>query len=318
MMFKRGSAGSARTWHNNLVFIVALIPPILWATSIVAAKVVVSSFPPFTAATVRFVMASVIMWELWAALPDQRQWPERSDWAWLVITGFFQTSLYFALQYAGVELTSASNASIIVNVRPIFVAVLALFLLGEKLTRKTILAIAMGFVGVLIVTSNGSLENLSLSTTHFLGDMLIVLNALSGAVGLVLTKRVLRQFRPLPALVFTLTFGAVGLLPFAGFEIWQRGGMPSTSWLPWLLLVYQAIFCSVVAHFLWNNVLVRLDASKSAVFLYVSPIVGVILANLLLGEAVTVYLALGAVFVLVGAYQATWPDRVRVPATAKG
>lgn len=311
-------AGHSRGRQKNLIFAVALVPPTLWATSIVAAKVVVNSLPPFTSATVRFIMASVIMWGLWVAFPDQQQRPEGRDWIWLAIAGFFQTSLYFALQYAGVELTSAANASVIVNVRPIFVAILAIFLLGEKLSPKTVTAIALGFVGVLIVTSQGSLKNLSLSTTHFLGDMLIVLNALSGAIGLVLTKKVLRKFRPLPALVYTISFGAIGLLPFAGFEMWQRGGVPPASWLPWLLLVYQAVFCSVAAHFLWNNVLVRLEAAQSAVFLYVSPIVGVILANLLLGEALTIYLAIGAVLVLVGAYQTTRPDHSFTPVTVRG
>jgi len=260
-------------------------------------------------------MASAIMWLLWASVPERRQRPKGSDWVFLALAGFFQTSLYFALQYAGLKLTSAGNTAIIVNIRPIFVAILAVFLLNERLTGRTLIAIVMGFTGVLIIASQGSFENLSLSTDHFLGDMLIVLNALSGAIGLILTKKVLGTFNPFSALVFTITFGTIGLIPFAALEIQQTGGIPSTTtWLPWFLLVYQAIFCSVVAHFLWNNVLSRLEASRSAVFLYVTPVVGVILAYFLLDESVTIYLAIGALLVLAGTYQSTRPDRSHKPA----
>jgi drug/metabolite transporter (DMT)-like permease len=308
-MSEPGGSPGSQGWRGGFIFVVALIPPTLWATSIIAAKVVVRSLPPFTAATARFALATAIMWGLWTFLPKRRQRPEGRDWVFLALAGFFQTSLYFALQYAGVKLTSAASTAVIVNTRPIFVAILAVFLLDEKLRGKTIFAIIMGFTGVLIIASQGSLQNLSLSTDHFLGDMLIVFNALSGAVGLVLTKKVLGRFNPFAALVFTVTFGAIGLIPFAVFEIWQGEGVPPTTWLPWLLLIYQAIFCTVIAHFLWNNVLSRLDASKSAVFLYVTPVVGVILAYLLLDEPITIYLAIGAVLVLVGAYQSTRPDR---------
>jgi drug/metabolite transporter (DMT)-like permease len=316
-MSKSGSILRSPSWGSNFIFVVALIPPTLWATSIIAAKVVVSSLPPFTAATARFVLATAIMWGLWAFLPERRQRPQGRDWVFLALAGFFQTSLYFALQYAGVKLTSAANTAVIVNVRPIFVTMLAVLLLNERLTARTVAAIILGFSGVLIIASQGSLEELSLATDHVLGDMLIVLNALSGAIGLILTKKVLGTFNPLAAMIFTITFGTIGLIPFAAFEIWRTGGIPATTWLPWLLLVYQAVFCSVVAHFLWNNVLSRLDASKSAVFLYVTPVVGVILAYFLLGEAITVYFAIGAILVLAGAYQSTRPDRVRRPSPAR-
>jgi drug/metabolite transporter (DMT)-like permease len=316
-MSEPGSALPAKSWHSNFILVVALIPPTFWATSIIAAKVVVRSLPPFTAATARFALATAIMWGLWAFLPGRRQRPEGRDWIFLALAGFFQTSLYFALQYAGVKLTSAANTAVIVNIRPIFVTILAIFLLNEKLTGRTVAATILGFTGVLIIASQGSLENLSLATDHFLGDMLIVLNALSGAIGLVLTKKVLGTFNPLAAMVFTITFGTIGLIPFAAFEIRQTGGVPATTWLPWLLLVYQAVFCSVLAHFLWNNVLSRLDASRSAVFLYVTPVVGVLLAYFLLGEAITVFFVIGAILVLAGAYQSTRPDRIRNPATAR-
>jgi len=267
--------------------------------------VVVADLPPFTAATARFLLAAAVLWLFWLLWPNQRQQVARGDWKWLALAGFFQTSLYFALQYAGVASTSASNATVIVNTRPIFAVLLAALFLRERLTWQKVLAIILGFLGVLVITSQGSLNNLRWSTAHTFGDLLILLNALSGAIGLVLTKRVLRKYRPFPALVYTISFGALGLLPFAGLEIYRQGGIPMAGWLPWTLLLYQALFCSLVAHILWNNVLARLEASQTAVFIYLSPVIGVLLSWLLLDEKISMTLVLGGAFVIAAAYLST-------------
>ena len=60
------------------------------------------------------------------AITKRGQPVQRGDWLWLALSGLLQTSIYFALQYAGIALTTASNTSVIVNARPAFVVVLAL------------------------------------------------------------------------------------------------------------------------------------------------------------------------------------------------
>ena len=280
----------------------AVIPPALWASSVVAAKLVVATTPPFTAATIRFLMAAALMWVVWLVYPGARQHVELRDYPFLAVAGFFQTSLYFALQYAGVEHTTAGNASVLVNTRSLIVLVLAALFLRERLSTAKVAAILVGFAGVLVITARGSLSNLSWASDHAWGDLLILANALSGAIGLVLTKRVLSKYRPVPALVHTMTWGAIGLLPFGAFEAVRLGGIPPIGFDPWLILVYQAVFCSLVAHMIWNNVLVRMQASQAAVFIYVSPLVGVLLAWLLLGESIPPSLLLGTGLIVLAAH----------------
>ncbi len=279
----------------------AVIAPSLWATSFLAVKFAVQTIPPLTAAAFRFLIVAAILWGLlWALRQGQpvswRQVPL------LALTGLFQTTFYFALQYSGLTVTSVSVGAILVNTRPIFIALIAVLFLQERLRRAQTLGILIAFSGVVLTTVQGSGADFALGSPHLSGDLMLLLNAVSGAIGLVLTKQVLRTFKPLTALVYTNSFGALGLLPFAAWELAHGAGVSSPSAAPWLALVYQAIFTTVIAHFLWNTVLSRVDASWAAVFLYITPVVAIFLSWIVFGEPLTWLLLLGAGLVILGTH----------------
>ena len=276
----------------------------LWGTSYVAAKYAVGYVPPFTAAAFRFAVVAIcsllVMW-----LTGKAQRIERGDWPDLIKVGLFQTSFYFALQYAGIKLTTASNTSVIVNVRPVFAAILSALVLRETLSGRKLAGVLTAFAGVVLLSTRGSLSAFSVRSSHLMGDILILLNAISGAIGLVVNKRVLDKFRPFPAMVYTQTIGAIGLLPFAVFEIVRLGAFPRAPAMPWIMLVFQGLFSTILAHILWNRALACLEASRASVFIYIAPLTTSILSWLLLREPLGMPFVLGALLVLVGAYLTT-------------
>lgn len=299
---------------SRQVILWATTASMLWGASYVAAKYSVGYVPPFTAAAFRFaVVALCSLPLLWLTGKVQRI--ERTAWPDLIKVGLFQTSFYFALQYAGIKLTTASNTSVIVNVRPVFAAILSAFVLHETLSGRKLAGVLTAFVGVVILSTGGSLGSLSLRSSHLLGDLLILLNAISGAIGLVVNKRVLTRFRPFPAMVYTQTIGAIGLLPFAALETIRLGALPRAPALPWLMLAMQGIFSTVLAHILWNRALARLEASRASVFIYIAPLTTSILSWLLLREPLGLPFALGALLVLLGAYLTTSAANGQPPLT---
>jgi drug/metabolite transporter (DMT)-like permease len=286
---------------DTRTFVFAVIAPSLWATSFLAVKFAVQSIPPLTAAAFRFLIVGAILWGLlW--LLRQGQPVSWRDVPLLALTGLFQTTFYFALQYSGLTVTSASVGAILVNTRPVFVALIAILFLQEHLGGTETLGILIAFGGVVLTTIQGPNAQLVFDSRHLMGDLLLLLNALSGAIGLVLTKRVLRTFKPIAALVYTNSFGALGLLPFAAWELAHGASVSSPSAAPWLVLVYQAIFTTVIAHILWNTALSRVEASWAAVFLYITPVVAIFLSWIVLGEPLTWPLLLGAALVILGTH----------------
>lgn len=289
-----------KTGTDRLAIFFALVAVALFGTAYVAAKFALRELPPFTAATVRFILASIMLWTILLARGSPPR-PSRNTWKALAIAGLFQTTFYFALQYTGLGYTSASNTALIVNTRPIFVALLSVFLLRERLGWRKAAGIAVAFSGVVLLITEGSLSTFSLSSAHAFGSMLILLNAISGAIGLIYNKQALGDFPIVPTIVYATTIGTLGLVPLAAYEIATKG-FPDGSATSWGAVVYMAIFCSVVPYLFWYTALSRLEASQTAVFLFIVPIISVILSFLILGEPLTVYLVIGAVFVLSGAY----------------
>ena len=277
----------------------------LWGASYVAAKYSVGYVPPFTAAAFRFAVVAICSLLL-LGLTGKGQRIEPGDWPDLIKVGLFQTSFYFALQYAGIKLTTASNTSVIVNVRPVFAAILSALVLRETLSGRKLVGVLIAFAGVVILSTGGSLGALSLRSSHSLGDFLILLNAISGAIGLVVNKRVLARFRPFPAMVYTQTIGAIGLLPFAVLEVVRLGALPRAPVLPWMMLVFQGLFSTILAHILWNRALASLEASRASVFIYIAPLTTSVLSWLLLHEPLGLPFFVGALLVLLGAYLTTY------------
>ena len=279
----------------------ALLTATIWGTAYVGAKYALRSLPPFTAAAARFLLAVALMWLL-LLLTKRAERIEKRDIPLLVATGLFQTTFFFALQYVGIGYTTAANTALIVNTRPIFVAILSALLLREALGRQKVAGILLAFAGVVVLTLGSGGEGFRLQREHALGDFLIVLNALSGALGIIMLKKMLGRYSPLSTATYSTTVGALGLVPLALYEVW-REGWPAGSLLSWGAVAYMATVCTVVAYALWYSALSRLRASEMAVFLYLTPIISLILSAFLLGEAITVWLLVGGALVLVGAYR---------------
>jgi drug/metabolite transporter (DMT)-like permease len=286
--------------RDRMAILFAIIAALQFGTAYVAAKFALKGLPPFTAAASRFVLATIFLWGI-LILQGGPPKPRREDWKAIALAGLFQTTLYFALQYTGLGYTSASNTALIVNTRPIFVALLSTFLLGEVLGWRKVSGILVAFAGVALLITGGSLNNLSLSGTHLFGDALILLNAISGAIGLIYNKQVLKHLPVLPTAVYATTIGTLGLIPLAGYEIATRG-FPQGSLTSLGAVVYMSIFCSTIPYLFWYTALSRLEASQTAVFLFFVPIVSVVFSFLILREPLTIYLVIGAVLVLSGAY----------------
>jgi len=219
----------------------------------------------------------------------------------VIAIGLFQVTFYFGLQYVGLGYTTAANTSLIVNTRPILAALLSALWLREAIGLRRALGILLAFAGVVFVVLSGAAGAAGLASQRLLGDSLIVLNALSGALAIVLLKSMLGHYSPMATAVYTTAAGTAGLLPLAAYELF-RGGWPAGSALSWAAVVFMGVANTAIPYLLWYNALARLKASETAVFLYVTPIISVVLSAALLGEALSLWLLIGGIMVLIGAY----------------
>lgn len=287
--------------RRRLALLFAFLTATLWGTAYVAAKYALQTLPPFTAAAARFVLAVTVLWPLLLATRRVEKL-ERRDLPLLIAASLFQATFYFALQYAGMQHTTAANTALIVNTRPIFVAILSALWLHQALRRRQVMGILLAFAGVVVIVWGGTEGWRGFSRSRIFGDVLILLNAFSGALAIILLKQMVDRYSPLVTAVYTTTVGAVGLIPLAVWEV-ASGGWPAGSTVSWAAVVYMALANTAIPYLLWYNALSSLKEWEAAVFLYLTPVISVMLSALLLNERMGAWLVLGGAMVLLGAYQ---------------
>jgi drug/metabolite transporter (DMT)-like permease len=217
--------------------------------------------------------------------------------------GIFEPALAYMFGTIGLEMTSASNASLIGSSEVVLTILLAALFLGEKLTiTKSLLAIA-SFVGVFLVVGN---EARTVITHSFAGDLFVLLGVFF-AVGYVLISKAqittispleltfLQQFVGLIIIVFcfsTLSFFA------PSYEVSATG----ISLKFWLLAAISGIMQYALAFLLYLTTLSQVPVSQAAFYIALIPIFGVGSAIILIGEQPSTLQWIGAFFVIGSSY----------------
>jgi drug/metabolite transporter (DMT)-like permease len=207
-------------------------------------------------------------------------------------SGFFLMSQ--TLLFVGLTMTSAGRASILFNMQPFFtLLLLPLLVPTERLTGRRWLGTAVAFAGVALVLGERGVESGSL-----LGDALVLVSALGWTGNVILNKRMPRDVNPV-AVIF---WGAVGAVPvFALLTLLLES---NAAWRPGAAAVASVLYLGMVAAGLGFVLVVWLintySASRVNVFVFLSPVFGVLIGWLLLGEPISAMQAAGGAAVAAG------------------
>lgn len=276
-----------------------LLIAILWGTFPATGKLAVQDFPPVFLTALRAVIASAFLVALLlrSGAETMRGLGPGSFRAFVVL-GVSGLVLSTQLSYIGYAYTTAANAAILQAATPVLVALGARAYLGERLRRHQQAGVAVSTLGVLVVVTDGRLWALRPEDLRA-GDFITLAGLVAWMTYTVYGKRVVATHSP--ALTTTAAYVA-GSCVLAAEAVLTAPLFPRpifTSTRAWLVVVYHAFF-GAVAHIWWYRAVDRVGASRAAVFLNVTPIVGVGLAAALLREPVGVWDVLGTLLVLAG------------------
>ncbi|MCL5109380.1 MAG: DMT family transporter [Chloroflexi bacterium] len=286
--------------RNRTLALIALSATVLiWGTTFVATKVALRELQPFTLSLLRFLLGLLVLLPL--AWWEQRRTRGALAWRQLALAGLLGGFLFFALQNVGLVYTTAAKGSLIVGSVPALTAIVSFLVLGERSGRARLAGVAASVLGVAVIVV-GSGEDLWQGGS-LLGDLMMLGSALTWALYTVQVKGLEKRVTPAVLSAASVGFGALFLVPFAGYELlagpWRAPG--STAWLS---VAYLGLVASAVPFLLWNLALKHVDASEAAVYTNVVPVVAVAGAVLLLGESLAPLQLLGGAFVLGGVWAA--------------
>lgn len=277
----------------------ALFVASVWGLSFVAASMVLETLSPVLLATLRFIIASVLFSPILIKSRLKGNHPAVGDLRDMALLGFLSISIYFWLQYTGVQYAGAGvSALIVVGFIPILTGVASSLILKEPFDRRRLLGVGLGFTGVSLITIPNLL--ISVNTRFFIGVACLLGNAVCFSMYSTLSRKLLKKYAE-PAIVtsYVTLFGTLALIPMSFSSNWSL--IWTLTQNQWIAVLFLASICSGLAYFLWNYALSRIDSVEAAVWLYLEPVVAFIGVYILYETVPDLLTVGGGVLVLAGA-----------------
>ena len=290
--------------RRRLPILLALGTVTLWGASFPLTKAALDYLGPTTIALIRWTISAgaLLLWLAWKRkLPVAAQMLRRDirTVIWVALTGI---TLFYFLENLALRYTTVTNAGVLSNFISIFLVLIGTFWLGERLTGAEWGALAVAFVGAVIVSQGAG--HLALAGAGLIGDLLMLAASFLGAIYSVGGKGLTTRY---PADVATTVIAGVGalfLLPLALIESGGAGGfaadVQALPWQAWAGLLLLGLGAGALANLWWLQLLSYTDASRAAAVLFLVPVVSTTLAVVWLGEPLTPAIVLGALLVLAG------------------
>lgn len=271
----------------------------LWGTFPATAKVALEYFPPTFLTAVRCAIASafLVMLLLRSGAEAVRELGAGSIRSFFIL-GFCGLFISTQISYFGIYHTTAANAAILQTTGPVLVAVVARLYLKEHLRPLQKAGAALSVLGVLVVVTDGRLWTLRPEDLR-LGDFLTIFALCGWAAYTVYGKRVLLTHSPILTTTAAYIAGTIMIVPLAAVTAPLFPTPTLSAGVAWVVVLYQALL-GAVAHIWWYRAVQIVGPSRSAVFMNVTPIVGIVLAAVMLGEPVGGWQVAGTALVLAG------------------
>lgn len=274
-------------------FLAGLTFAILWSSAAAATKIALEEAQPLVIAVMRFGIASVIM--LFIAHGVYRKaLPKGKEWKQLAIYGLLNITIYLGIYIIAMQWVTASVGSLTIAVNPVFISFLSLIILRKPLKARVMGALIICIAGILIV----GIPLLKDASVTPVGLILIIVSMLAYSIGTIYFTS--KEWGSLHLFVINgwqTFFGGLFLLPFVlvGYSDANNHFGPQF----WTGTLWLAIAVSIIAVFIWLWLL-KLDAVKAGMWLFLCPVSGIIIAALWVGDSINGYTITGLVLVLAG------------------
>lgn len=241
---------------------------VLWASAFAGIRAGLEAYPPGELAFLRFLVASLVM-SVYVVIA-RPPLPARRDIPAFLVLGFLGVTAYHLCLNYGEQTVTAGAASLLVASNPVFVALLAGPVLGERLRPWGWAGIGLAFAGVAVVAL-GEGSGLRFDPRAFV----ILLAALSGALYFVYQKPYLARYGPLPFTAYSIWAGTLFLAVYlpGTLRILPHAQVSAT-----LAVVYMGIFPAAAAYATYTYALSRSPAPLVTSFLYLLPVLAILIA----------------------------------------
>lgn len=275
-----------------------LLAVLSWAGNTVITKMSAASIEPTEIGFYRWLLAWLLLTPFVLRPTLRNWWRIRPHLGKIFIMGTLGMAMFQSLMYFAAQHTTAANIGIIQALIPGISLVLAMLLLRQRLTLAAVIGAGTAFVGVLLVVSNGQLEQLVQQGVNR-GDALMVGAVLSYALYSTLLKHWQVEISAMQMMYLQMLAAIIVQLPL--FLLQPKTGLNAEN-IP--LVLYACLAASMIAPLAWMHGVRLMGPSRIAIFFNLMPILSLFIAALTLGEVIELYHWIGTGIILLGVFLA--------------
>lgn len=251
---------------------------LMWSSAFSSARIIVANAPPLGALSIRFLISGIIG-VLIARWLGQTFQLTKAQWKATIIFGIFQNALYLGLNFFAMQTIEASLASIIASSMPLMVAFSGWIIFRDRLSSLGALGLFLGFFGVAVIMG----VRINIGADPF-GIVLCLLGAAALTIATLSVYGASAGGSVMMIVGLQMIVGSICL----GFVSLVFEDMTVTWGWPFVLaFIYTTLVPGLLATFIWFKLVNRVGAIKAATFHFLNPFFGVVIANIILDEALS-------------------------------
>ena len=200
---------------------------------------------------------------------------DRKDIKRFFLCSIFGVAINQIFFFSGLQRTSPINASLLMMTAPILVLLILAIAKEEIITPKKVLGVVIGCTGAFILIAYGS--SFEFQRSGFIGDVMIMINALSYGIYLVLVKKLMQRYHPVTVVKWIFFFGFFLVLPF-GFKDLQIIEWQSFPSYIWWAIAYVLVFATWLTYLFNAFALSKVNTSVVSTYIYLQPLIATIIA----------------------------------------
>ena len=262
-----------------------------------------NDMPPIAMGFWRWAIALLILLPFAAAELRQKWSVVRANWLTLALLGALGASAFNTLVYLALQYTAATNGVLLNSITPIMIVLMSWIVLGERISSRQALGVALSLAGVIAIVARGDVHMLA-ALQFNRGDLLLITAMFLWALYTLILRRRPPELSAVGFLAAMLLLGLPWLLPFYLWEFSVRGGFSLTP-ATMAALAYYGTFPSIVAYLFWNRGVAQVGPNKAGLFVHLMPVFGALLSEICLGERLYSYHYAGAALIFGGIYLTT-------------